>query len=130
MKSHDFAKQLALMAQVLRAAPNIELENSMDWESVFQKRSHSTVGDEDIPHALNMLVGLNNVSKQQWLSLIEEFGFAIDIRPRDANRDIFGKLFRFLADHPEERVRLVGKKSRKPIKESEELANALTILMR
>ncbi len=102
----------------------------MDWEGVFQKRSRSTVSDEDIPHALNMLVGLNNVSKQQWLSLIEEFGFVIDVRPRDANRDIFGKLLKFLAEHPEERVRLVGKKSKKPIKESEELANALTILMR
>ncbi|WP_186271844.1 MULTISPECIES: hypothetical protein [Burkholderia] len=130
MKSHDFAKHLALMAQALRAAPNIELESSMDWEGVFQKRSRSTVSDEDIPHALNMLVGLNNVSKQQWLSLIEEFGFVIDVRPRDANRDIFGKLLKFLAEHPEERVRLVGKKSKKPIKESEELANALTILMR
>jgi hypothetical protein len=130
MKSHDFARHLALMAQALKAAPDIELESGMDWEGVFQKRSRPTVSDEDIPHALNMLVGLNNVNKQQWLSLIEEFGFVIDVRPRDANRDIFGKLLKFLSEHPEERARLVGKKSKKPIKESEELANALTILMR
>lgn len=130
MKSHDFAKQLALMAQALKSAPNVELEDLSDWQFAFSRRSLPSVRDEDIPQALNMLVGLNGVSKQQWLSLIEEFGFDVDVRHRDANRDIFGKLLKFLADNPGERDRLVGKKGKKPIHASEELANALTILLK
>lgn len=130
MKSHDFAKQLLLMAKILKAGPDIELD-SFETQNILHSKSKKTyVTNEDIPQALNMLVGLNQVSKQQWLSLIDEFGFSVDVRPRDANRDIFGKLLKYLTDNPSERERLIGKKGKKPISASAELADALTLLMK
>ncbi len=130
MKSHEFAKHLSTMAKILKSGPNVELED-IDIRNSFELPSNNAhVNNEDIPQALSMLVGLNNVGKQQWLTLIDEFGFDIPIRQRDANRDIFGKLLKYLADNPNERERLVHKKSKKPISASSELTDALNILLK
>lgn len=128
MKTHEFAKQLSLMAKILRAGPNIEMD-----EYLMQKptlTSHSQVDDRDIPLALNALVGLNEVKKEQWISLIEEFGFSIDIRPRDANRDIVGKLINYLAKNPDAREKLSGRPSKRKTGTSAELADALNLLLK
>lgn len=130
MKSHDFAKQLMIMGKVLRAGPNVELEN-LDMSAFGALPStQATVRAEDIPQTLNMLVGLNNVPKHQWLELIESFGFEIDIRPRDGNRDIYGKLLRYLSDNPTARQRLTGKRDKQQAGVSTELADALTLLLK
>ncbi len=130
MKSHDFAKQLTLMAKILRSGKNVEMDDLEISQFSLSKSSSAEVNSEEIPHALNILVGLNQVGKSQWLTLIDEFGFDIDIRPRDANRDIVGKLLKYLTNNPLERERLIGKRGKGPIKASEELSDALKMLLR
>lgn len=129
MKSHDFAKQLTIMAKVLKNGPNVEL-SELDIDSF---NSVSCIGPKveqnDIPRALSMLVGLNNVNKSQWLNLIEDYELPLDIRPRDATRDIIGKLLRYLSENKEARERLSGKKAKKVSNSSSELADALSILL-
>ncbi|HEW9976969.1 TPA: hypothetical protein VGT13_003971 [Shewanella algae] len=130
MKSHDFAKQLTTMAKVLRNGPNIEL-SELDFNN-FGSVSfvEPQVEQSDIPKALSMLVGLNNVNKGQWLDLIEDYQLPIDIRPRDATRDIIGKILRHLSENQEARERLSGKKAKKVSNSSSsELADALSILL-
>jgi len=130
MKSHEFAKHLITMARLLKSGPNVDLDN-VDISGFFASPSDkASVRTEDIPHALNMLVGLNNVPKQQWINLIEEYNFDIEIRPRDANRDIYGKLLKYLSDNPIARHRLAAKKDRRPAGVSTELADALTLLLK
>lgn len=130
MKTHEFSKLLMTMAKVLRGGPNVEIEK-FEMPSFGPLPSDTaSVRPEDVPHALNMLVGLNNVPKLEWIALIDAFNFDIEIRPRDANRDIYGKLLKYLSDHPEERHRLVGRKEKQPVGVSNELADALTLLLK
>lgn len=131
MKSHDFARHLMTMARVLKSGPNVDLDD-IDISGFSSSPSDkASVRPEDIPQALHMLVGLNNVPKQQWINLIDEYNFDIEIRPRDANRDIYGKLLKYLSDNPIARQRLLaGKKDRPSAGVSPELADALTLLLR
>lgn len=130
MRTHEFAKLLTTMAKVLRNGPNVEIENFEMPSYTALPSDAASVRSEDIPQALNMLVGLNNVPKQEWISLIEAFDFDIEIRPRDANRDIYGKLLKYLSDNPQERYRLIGRKEKQPAGVSSELSDALTLLLR
>jgi hypothetical protein len=129
MKSYDFAKQLTVMAKVLKQGPNVELED-LEYSSFTNIASPSfKIEQNDVPKALSMLVGLNNVSKAQWVNLIDDYEFPIELRPRDANRDIIGKLLKYLSQNEEARNRLTGKKIKKNSNSSSELADALSILL-
>jgi len=106
-----------------------------EWSYSTKKKSLSSddisIKDADIPAALYTLVKLNDVSKSQWLALMEEYNIDIgDIRPRDANRDIVGKILNYLASNPSARENLISKNSKKHVSESTELANALNLLLK
>lgn len=130
MKSHDFAKQLTIMAKILKSGPNTELED-LDLSQIISIRNNKAhnINQNDVPKALSMLVGLNDVKKSQWVELIEDYSFKIEIRPRDATRDIIGKLLNYLSQNQEEREKLTGKKTKKNNNSSAELADALSILL-
>lgn len=128
MKTHDFAKQISLLAKIMRAAPNVELEEYEMQSPALANRSK--LQEKDIPLALNALIGLNEVKKEQWISLIEEYGFAIEVRARDANRDIVGKLISYLANNPSAREKLSGRPSKRKAGTSTELADALNLLLK
>ncbi|MEY8215889.1 MAG: hypothetical protein RPR97_15570 [Colwellia sp.] len=129
MKSYDFAKQLSVMAKILKQGPNVELED-LEYSTFTNVSSPSfKIEQSDVPKALSMLVGLNGVSKAQWINLINDYEFPIELRQRDATRDIIGKLLKFLSQNEEARDRLSGKKIRKNASSSSELADALSILL-
>lgn len=129
MKSYEFAKQLTVMAKILKQGPNVELED-LEYSTFTNVASSSfKIEQSDVPKALSMLVGLNGVSKAQWIDLITEYEFPIELRPRDATRDIIGKLLNFLSENEEARNRLSGKKLKKSASSSSELADALSILL-
>ena len=52
--------------------------------------------------ALNLatLAALSRIDKHEWIDFIEQHRFPIEIRPRDAARDILGKLLKFLEEEP------------------------------
>jgi hypothetical protein len=56
MKTHDFAKQLALMAKILRAGPNVDLDELDASQMMHSVSTKAIVNKEDIPQALSMLV--------------------------------------------------------------------------
>lgn len=126
MKTHEFAKALSTFARILKSGPDVELED-FSLSNSYQKVG--ALKENDIPAALFTLVRLNDVSKSQWLKLIDEFGIEVEVRPRDANRDIVGKILNYLANDPEARMKLL-KSSKKNVSESVELANALNLLLK
>lgn len=126
MKTHEFASALTLLAGMLRRAPNQPLEDFV--ERPTQKKSKPD--PSNIPFALSTLVGLSEVDKAQWLMFIREHGFPIDIRPRDASRDIIGKLLNFLAENPEARARVANTAQRQRSDASPEIMRALDLLLR
>ncbi len=129
MKSHDFAKQLMLMAKILKSSPNVNIEDLSFSELNSFHNVPNNIEKSEVPKALSILVGLNEMNKSEWLDLIKTYEFDIEIRSRDATRDIIGKLLNYLANNPHERDKLTGKKLRKHGGSSSELADALSILL-
>jgi hypothetical protein len=126
MKTHDLAKHLTSLTKALRQLPNMDLE---DLGFAEAKRPR-VVDQSSIPVALSTLVALNDIDKRQWLSFIDENQFPIDVRPRDASRDILGKLLRFLEQNPEARGRLTNSAQRERTSTAPELRRALDLLLK
>jgi hypothetical protein len=128
MKTHEAAQLLMQLAKILRRAPNVELSNFElnNFNRLFTEQSNS----DEVVIGLSTLVELSQVDKNQWLSLIREYQFPIAVRPRDASRDILGKLLRYLDENPEARKKLKENVKKKTSHASPELMNALEILLK
>ncbi|HXA39205.1 MAG TPA: hypothetical protein VNW53_09410 [Phenylobacterium sp.] len=124
MKTHEVARMLTLLASALKRGPNVPLEDLGTERVTRAKPDPST-----IPVALGTLVALSEIDKQQWLDLIRENGFPIELRPRDASRDILGKVLRYLEQNPAARQRLTNS-PRERSTTSPELRRALDILLK
>jgi hypothetical protein len=112
------------MARLLKSGPDIELSQlKLRDNSEFQS-------NRDIVLNLSTLVSLSSVSKQKWMELIRENGFPIEIRQRDASRDIFGKLCAYLESNPQAQERLKANANRTSGKSSPELMRALATLLK
>jgi hypothetical protein len=127
MKTHEVARALENLAKMLRSGPNRELSEFQD-EIIWGRQSH--LQPEEIKIGLSQLVALARVDKQQWISLIEEYGFPVDIRPRDASRDVLDKLLRYLEQDPDARNRLARSAAASSSKASPELMKALGALLK
>jgi len=123
MKTHDVAQVLVQLARLLRSGPNVELADFQPANSNGRKSDEVIIG-------LSTLVDLSRVDKSQWLSLIQEHQFPIEVRPRDASRDILGKLLTYLEKHPEARQKLKENVSKRTSHASPELMKALNILLK
>ncbi|NGO56246.1 hypothetical protein G6N73_35810 [Mesorhizobium camelthorni] len=122
MKTHDVAKSLNALARFLKNGPNEDLGAFLSGRSVKSV--------DDIPTALSTLVALSSLGKSQWLSLISQYNLPIDVRPRDASRDILGKILKHLEESPESRRRISQDAMTSRPNTSPELQNALRLLLR
>ena len=104
MKTHELAKQLTALARALRQLSDMPIE---DLGLATAPRTR-VVDQSTIPIALSTLVALNEIDKRQWIYFIQENNYPIEIRARDASRDILGKLLKFLEQNPEARGRLTN----------------------
>lgn len=126
MKTHDLAKVLSQLVKLLRDGPNVELEHLGDI------LARSLGGDISGRIAVNLstLVELSRIDRKQWRAIISEHGFPIEIRQRDASRDILGKLLRYLEENPSARERLRASVAKRAGQASPELMRALDVLLR
>lgn len=125
MKTHEVAKVLFELANILRNMPNEPIED------LGFGHLRTTVDQASVPVALRTLVALSSIDKAQWLQLIKEHNFPIETRPRDASRDIMGKLLRYLEQNRDARERLsqTVRKSRAETTTSPELLRAFRVLL-
>jgi hypothetical protein len=126
MKTHDLAKALIVLADVLRSAPNQPLED------LTHVTSHRRPPDpNNLPMALSTLVALSDYDKQQWINLTKEYEFPIEVGPRHSSRDVIGKLLKHLERDPEARKRLTSAAThRERGRTSPELVKALQLLLK
>lgn len=124
MKTHEFAEALNILSNLLRNMPDQDIENLK-----FNSR-RSKLDPASIPMALSTLVALARFDKAQWLRIIRQYDFPIDIRPRDASRDILGKLLNYLEQNPEARTRLSIDAQKTRSDTSPELMTALQLLLK
>lgn len=127
MKTHELARALDSLAKILRSGPDVEL-SQLQHETGWGK--NKPLRSDEIRIGLSHLVALSRVDKQQWNNLIEEYGFPIELRPRDASRDVLGKLLRYLEKNPEARNRLARSTTTPESKASPELMRALSTLLK
>jgi hypothetical protein len=123
MKTHELAKALNILAKALRAAPNMPLDA---LENALGSPKNS--GTADIAVSLSTLASLSSYGKSEWFSIIEEYNLPIEIRPRDAARDVLGKILKYLEENASERER-VAREAQNRSKTSSELNNALRFLL-
>lgn len=132
MKSHELASSLRVLADILKSGPNVEIHDLslLDFGSDSTRvRSRSTQQKSDLPIALSALLSLSRIDKVEWINLVSDLGLQIDIRPRDASRDILGKVLRVLEREPEARNLLSKKVKNRESSGSPELARALSSLL-
>mgnify|MGYP001084517655 CR=1 FL=1 len=123
MKTHDLAKALTHLSKVLRSLPNQELTELGSTLANSAERP-----SDDIGVSLSVLAALSKFSKSDWEKTARDFDIPVDIRPRDAARDIMGKILNYLADNDAERERIAMKNSSSD-DEPSELSNALRFLL-
>lgn len=124
MTTYDVARILTRLAHLLRAMPEQPFEELQD---LTPRRRE--ISSKHIPVALSTLVALSGFDKSQWTRFIQEYGFNIDVRPRDASRDILGKILKYLEDNPDARERLARSSTRDRAGTSPELVRALQFLL-
>lgn len=126
MKSHELAKALSQLSSILLASPNID----MNQLQLSQSSNKLQLSNDGVEFSLHTLANLSRLDKQQWLSIINNNGFMIDIRPRDASRDILGKLLRHLEENKTARDVLKNKIAKREAIASPELMKALGTLLK
>lgn len=124
MKTHDLARALRLAADLLKAGPNVPLEEVR----IVSSDDHGSTGE--IAVNLSTLASLSRIDRKQWLAFILEYNLPIEVRPRDASRDILGKLLRYLEEDAAARERLKQKASSTIRQGSPELLKALQSLLK
>lgn len=132
MKSHELASSLRVLADLLKSGPNVEVHDLglLDLGSDSSRiRARPAQQKSDLPIALSALLSLSRIDRVEWINLISELGLQIEIRPRDASRDILGKVLRILEREPEARILLNKRVKNKEASGSPELARALSSLL-
>lgn len=122
IKTHEFAQSLRVLAAILERGPNIPLDSISLSGEKFDKTK--------VALSLSTLSDLSRVDKQQWLSFITDLSFPIEIRPRDASRDILGKILNYLENSESARERLKTVASSNESEASPELMKALSSLLK
>jgi hypothetical protein len=130
MYTHDLADALKKLASALKRAPNLDINDlSLILGASPPVSGKSSGTSHDIPIALSALLSLSRVDKTEWLKLIGDLGLSVEVRPRDASRDILGKVLKILESEPEARERLQKRVSSREVQGSPELARALSSLL-
>lgn len=132
MQTHELAEALKKLASLLKRGPNVDisiLTRLTQPDTKISKPESGSGSRDDLPLALNALVSLSRVDKSEWLELIEDLGLTITVRPRDASRDILGKVLKVLETQPEARERLQQRIRNRSAHGSPELARALSSLL-
>lgn len=125
MKTHELARALVALSKALKTLPDMEID-SLSSLSI----SSPHLSNESLAMGLTTLVALSDIDKAQWKGFILENNFPIEIRPRDASRDILGKLLTYLQNNREARNKLAHSTRGEKSTTSPELQRALQILLR
>ena len=74
MKTHTIANSLYILADILKANPNVELNKNFSISPI------SKMPSTEIAVNLEALIKLAKFSKQDWVKLVKEYNFDIEIQ--------------------------------------------------
>lgn len=129
LSTHEMADLLVMLARILRSMPEGPLEEELH-RARFRDRERKFAAYSE-PSALVALVGFSKFTKSDWVNFIHEMDLPINIDPKNASRDLMGKIVSYFADHPEGRARLKNMSRRGGKGDaSQALLDAFSVLMR
>lgn len=133
MRAHEFATYLTKLSRILKQGPDFDFDRMQDIDSFYRSADRRMKSErkslENLPVALDALLSLSRIDKTEWGNLIQELGLPIDIRPRDASRDLLGKVLKILEKDVDARERLTRRAKFSSEKASPELMRALSSLL-
>ncbi|MFN3149504.1 hypothetical protein [Bremerella sp.] len=137
MKTHDIAKMLNNLAKLLRAGPNVEIDNLTNFPlpnaGTVKPPNVSPNSTRDVAAdgvaALSILAELSKIDKREWIKLIDDLDLPIAYRDRDATRDIIGKLMTQIDRDPAIRRRIRNYVVHKDESVSGDLLNVFRVLL-
>lgn len=133
MRAHEFASYLSKLSRILKQGPDFDFDQMHEVDSFHRhanRRMQSERGAiENLPVALDALLSLSRIDKGEWAKFILELGLPIAVRPRDASRDLLGKVLRLLEQDPDARERLTRRVKHSSERASPELMRALSSLL-
>lgn len=132
MKAHELAKSLNYLARILRAGPNIEIEEigNLGIHASRPPRNPSTRKTASGKSgAIALLAAMSSLSKSEVLEIAEDLQIPIEVRKADAVRDILGKILKYIQENPDVQHRLVARSVNESEDDAPRLARALAILM-
>jgi len=133
MKTHDLARSLNYMARVLRAGPNIELDELSNFGTYLQQsQAKPTKKSAEVAEkgaALALLSQLAQTKKPELIGLIRQLDIDVEVKPTDSVRDLLGRTLNYIAEHPDVGQRLTATGQRTSADVSPRLMKALQILL-
>lgn len=127
MNTRQLARALRQLAEMLDSAPSVDLKSLPALRLTSGVKPEVT--SRGIAVNLATLAALSRVDRKQWASFVREFQLPIEIRARDASRDILGKLLKYLERDPSARERLRRQAPPSEQQGSPELLRALQSLL-
>jgi hypothetical protein len=121
--THELAKALTVLTRILKEGPDVDVRDFRPGQAASGMKS------ADIAVNLATLLELSRLGKGQWESFIKEHGMPLHTRPRDASRDLLGKVLRFLEEKPEFQERIRREAAKRNANASPELTRALSWLL-
>jgi len=125
MKSHQVGRILRKLSEMLERAPDADMD-----ELSIADRNLAPVATSQIAVNVSTLAELARIDKQQWLEFIREYHLPIETRPRDATRDILGKVLTYLESNSEARQSLKERATKRMSETSPELMRAFAFLLK
>jgi hypothetical protein len=140
MKTHEVAKALTHLARILRAGPNIPMEDvgNLGLHSDAHRQPRPTRKSPEVAEketgqkgaALALLAKIASYSKLELVQLSGDLSIPGVVKNTDSVRDLLGRTLKYIADNPSAQERLVGPSSDKGApSQPSALARALAILM-
>lgn len=125
MKTHELARALRVMAEVLDRAPNQYLDTIN-----LALGSSDNISMPQMAVNLATLTDMSRIGKTQWIEFVREYKLPIDFRARDAARDILGKVLNYLESNADARKALKEKVTKRQENTSPELMRAFAFLLK
>lgn len=125
MKNHQVVKILRKLSEVLEQAPDADLDKLFISDHIS-----APVVTSQIAVNVATLAELARIDKQQWLAFIREYHLPIESRPRDATRDILGKVLTYLESNAQARQTLKESATKRVSETSPELMRAFAFLLK
>jgi hypothetical protein len=124
--NQDHVYALHRAASMLLDAPNSDLDDLR--VSRLTSRTRRTPGS--IPIGLGALLALSQIDKSEWVEFIEDSRLPIEVRDRDASRDIVFKVAKYLEDNQDARKSMMRTVRKSNQEASPELVRALKAILR